>query len=85
MDFVKLIECESAFKPTAIGDNGKAFWLCQMNSNYHKIPQAYYDDWGVQIDYCYDKWKGWTKFYWPSRIIKGVKCSTYVSDRFYFK
>lgn len=83
MDFVKLIECENGnWSIKAVGDSGKAFWLCQMNTNYHKLPSEYKDNRVVQVEYCYKKWKSWTKYYWPSRKIKGVKCSTYVSDRF---
>lgn len=83
LDFVKLIECENGgWNPKAVWDNGKAFWLCQMNTNYHKLPQEYYDNAYFQLDYCFAKWKSWTKFYWPSRIIKWKKCAVYVSDRF---
>lgn len=82
IDFVKMIECESAFRPTVVGDQGLAYGLCQMNRKYHKIPQEYYDDWGYQLEMCYFKWTHHTKFYWPGRIIKGQKCSDYVSNRF---
>jgi hypothetical protein len=82
MDFIYMMECESWMKPTNKWDSWKAYGLCQMNSNYHKIPQEYYDDWKYQVEYCYEKYKGWTKFYWPSRMIKGKRCSDYVKDRF---
>lgn len=83
MDFVKLIECENWNRNIkAVGDNGHAFWLCQMNDLYHKLPAEYKTNRVVQVEYCYKKWKSWTKFYWPSRIVKWVKCSTYVKDRF---
>ena len=83
MDFVKLIECENWNRNIkAVWDSGKAFWLCQMNTNYHKLPAEYKTNWVVQVEYCYKKRKSWTKFYWPSRIVKWVKCSTYVKDRF---
>lgn len=82
MDFIYLMECESGMNPTNKWDSWKAYGLCQMNSNYHKIPQEYYDDRWYQVRYCYDKYKGWTKFYWPSRMIKWVRCSEYVKDRF---
>ena len=82
MNFIYLLECESGMKPTNVWDSGKAYGLCQMNSNYHKIPQAYYDDWGYQVEYCYSKYKTGTKFYGPSRKIKGQRCSDYVKDRF---
>jgi len=83
MDFVKLIECENWNRNIkAVWDSWKAFWLCQMNTNYHKLPTEYKTNWVVQVEYCYKKRKSWTKFYWPSRIVKWVKCSTYVKDRF---
>ena len=86
MDFVKLIECENGNRNiNAIWDSWKAFWLCQMNTNYHKLPAEYKTSWVVQIEYCYKKRKSWTKYYWPNRIIKGQKCSSYVSDRFYLE
>lgn len=85
MDFVTMIECESWFNPKARGDSWKSVWLCQMNSRRHKIPQEYYDSWEYQIDYCYQKRKGWTKFYWPTRKIKGQLCKDYVLDRFVVK
>ena len=87
MDFVKMIECENGSRDLfARWDGGDAFGLCQMNKKYHKdIPQAYYDGvWQVQIEYCFQKRKWWTKFYWPSRIINGQKCSTFVANRFTF-
>lgn len=83
IDFVKMIECENwSWNIHAVGDSGKAFWLCQININYHKLPEWYKDDWKIQIDTCYQKWSNGTKFYWPSRIVKGQKCSSYVSSRF---
>ena len=86
IDFVKLIECENGNRNiNAIWDSWKAFWLCQMNTNYHKLPAEYKESWVVQIEYCYKKWESWTKYYWPSRIIKWQKCSSYVSNRFYLE
>lgn len=85
MDFVIMIECESWFNPNARWDNGHAHGLCQMSDLYHKIPQEYYDSWEYQIDYCYNKWRWWTRYYWPDRIIKWVKCKDYVKSRFIFK
>ena len=83
IDLVVLVECENGKRdPFAVWDWGDAHWLCQMNTNYHKIPQEYYDDWWFQIEYCNQKMQWGTKFYWPSRLIKWVKCSEYVLDRF---
>ena len=86
-DFVRMIECENWNRDLfARWDGGDAFGLCQMNKRYHKdIPQDYYNwVWQVQLEYCYQKWRWWTKFYWPTRIIKWKKCSEYVKDRFTF-
>jgi len=82
-----LIECESAGKPLAVGDNGDAYWLCQMNSNRHKIPKEYYQDRGFQLKYCNDKMKWGTKFYWLTRPLykegKYIgKCQDVVLGRF---
>ena len=83
MDFVKMIECENWNRDIkAVGDSGKAFWLCQINTNYHKLPANYKENRVVQVETCYKKRKNGTKFYGPSRIIKGQKCSSYVSNRF---
>ena len=82
-DLVYLMECENGnWSIYTRWDSGKAFWLCQMNTNYHKLPEDYYTTWQVQVELCYQKWKEWTKFYWPSRIVKGKRCSEYVKDRF---
>lgn len=83
IDFVKMIECENWNRnPNAIGDSGKAFWLCQINTNYHRLPEWYKENWKVQVEECYRKRSTWTRFYWPSRKVKGTSCANYVSDRF---
>lgn len=82
MDFVIMIECESWFNPNARWDSWRAYGLCQMNNRWHKVSDEYKNSWEIQIDTCYQKWKGWTKFYGPQRIIKWQKCYNYVSDRF---
>lgn len=83
MDFVTMLECENGnWNIKAIWDSWKAYWLCQMNTNYHKLPEWYKDTWQIQIEYCYQKWSTWTRFYWPTRIIKWQRCSNYVLDRF---
>lgn len=86
IDFVKTIECENGnWNIWVVWDGGKAFGLCQINVNYHRLPEWYKTDWKIQVEFCYEKWKWGTKFYWPSRIIKGKKCANYVSDRFIIK
>ena len=83
MDLVLLMECENGnWDIKARGDSGRAYGLCQMNTNYHKLPAEYFTTWQVQVELCYQKWKSWTKFYWPSRYIKGKRCSEYVKSRF---
>ena len=82
MDFVIMLECESWFNPYARWDSGRAYGLCQMNTRWHKLPQEYHDSWEYQVEYCYQKWIGGTKFYWPNRKINNQTCKNYVLDRF---
>jgi hypothetical protein len=83
LDFVLLLECENGLRDlNAIGDKWHAHWLCQMNDLYHNIPKEYFNSRQYQIEYCYEKYKWWTKFYGPSRIIRWQRCSSYVLDRF---
>ena len=83
MDFIYMLECENWLRNIkAVWDQWHAYWLCQMNDLYHKIPKEYFNDWKFQIEYCYWKFKGWTKFYGSTRIIKGQYCANYVKDRF---
>ena len=84
-DFLAVLECENGrYDTKAVGDSGNSFGLCQMNRRFHKdIPQEYYDwVWQVQVEYCYQKWKNHTVFYWPQRMIKGQKCYNYIRNRF---
>lgn len=88
-DFVAVLECENwSYKLDARGDNGHAWGLCQANDLYQKdIPQDYTTNWVVAVEYCYQKWKWGTRFYWPWRVssrTKWMKCSEYVKDRFTF-
>ena len=83
MDFVYMIECENGnWNIKAIWDSWKAFWLCQINTRYHKLPNEYKTNWRVQVEYCYEKRSTWTRFYGPQRKIKGTSCANYVSNRF---
>ena len=84
MDFVYVLECENGiYDLKRNGDNGHAWGICQINDRFHKdIPTDYKTNWVVAVEYCYKKRKWGTPFYWPSRIIKWVRCSTYVKDRF---
>lgn len=85
IDFVLMVECESGWNPRAKWDSWRSYGLCQMNSRWHNIPNEYYESAEYQVDYCYNKRKGWTKFYWPQRKIKGQTCSDYVKSRFIIK
>jgi len=85
LDFVIMIECESWFNPKARWDSWRAYGLCQMNNRWHKVTDLYKNSWEEQIRVCYEKWKGWTKFYGPQRKIKGQLCKDYVLDRFVIK
>ena len=83
IDFVLMLECENwSWDPGAKWDGGRSHGLCQMNTRWHKLPQEYYDSWEFQLEYCYQKWIGGTKFFGPWRLINGVKCSQYVKNRF---
>ena len=85
MELVSIMECENGNRDVnAIWDNGHAFGLCQMNERFHKIPEEYFGNRRVQVEYCYQKRKSWTTFYWPDRIIKGTnqRCKNYVKSRF---
>lgn len=86
IDFVSLIECENGNRdPKALWDYGKSHWLCMLNTRWHKEPLSpSWNDWRNQISVCFEKWKWGTKFYWPSRLIWGKRCSEVVKERFYF-
>ena len=81
--FVTMIECEAgSWSIYARWDNWHAWGLCQLNDHFHHVSDEYKNTWQVQIETCYKKWSSWTRFYWPGRIIKGQKCSSYVLNRF---
>ena len=85
MDFVKLIECENGTWDPKKVSKTHDHWLCQLHYSYNKkfIDSPEFKDPYKQIDYCYEKYKANPKLrYWPSRKIKGKKCSDYVDDRF---
>ena len=86
LDFVSLIECENGQWLTwVVGDWGKAYGLCQLNTRRHKEPLApEWKDWRNQLSICYSKRKWGTKFYWPSRLIWGKRCGEVAKKRFYF-
>lgn len=85
LNFVALLECENGQWLTgAIGDYGKSFGLCMLNTRWHKEPfLPEWNDRHFQISVCYQKRKWGTKFYWPSRRVNGKKCSEVVKERFY--
>lgn len=78
-----MLECENGgWRLDAVGDWGRAFGLCQINTKYHTLPQWYKDVWQIQVEYCYQKRSTHTVFYGPQRKIKWVKCKDYVKNRF---
>jgi len=85
-DFMAVLECENgSYDLKAVWDWGHAYSLCQVNDRYHKdIPSEFTTNRVVAVEYCYQKWKWGTVFYWPSRKIKWVRCSEYVKSRFTF-
>jgi hypothetical protein len=88
IDFVKLIECENGTWDPQKVSKTHDHWLCQLHYSYNKkfIDSPEFKDPYKQIDYCYEKYKVNPKLrYWPSRKIKGKKCSDYVDDRFDIK
>ena len=86
LDFISMIECENGSRdPTARGDWGKAYGLCQLNIRRHGEPLApEWEDWENQLSICYSKRKAGTKFYGPQRKIRGKSCSEVAKKRFYF-
>ena len=82
VDFVLMLECESWSNPYAVWDSWRSYGLCQINTRWHSLPDEYKTSWQTQVEYCYQKWKWWTRFYWPQRKVRWVKCSTYVKNRF---
>lgn len=84
MELVTLIECENwQWNPNRISKTND-YWLCGINPRWHKLPDNWSDPF-TQIWYCNEKYRWWTKFYWPNRKIKWIPCKDYVKDRFYFE
>ena len=86
LDFISMIECENGSRdPTARGDWGKAYGLCQLNTRRHKEPLApEWKDRTYQLSICYQKRRAGTKFYGPQRKIRGKRCWEIAKKRFYF-
>lgn len=86
LDFISLIECENdQWLTGAVGDWGKAYGLCQLNTRRHKEPLTpERKDWRNQLSICYQKRRAGTKFYGPQRKIRGKSCSEVAKTRFYF-
>lgn len=85
MDLVTLMECENGNRDIyARGDQGKSYWICQMHTWHHRLPAEYFNSRETQVEVCNQKWRTWTKFYGPGRMIEGQRCSEYVQPRFYF-
>jgi hypothetical protein len=87
MDLVALIECENAtrdpFRKAYWEEDSR--WYCMINRRWHKDivdNDKFRNDWKWQLDRCNDLMKWGTAFYGRDRKIKGMKCWTYVKDRF---
>lgn len=86
MDFLVLLDCENGSRdPTARGDWGKAYGLCQLNIRRHgELLEEERNKREYQLSVCYSKRKAGTKFYGPQRKIRGKSCSEVAKKRFYF-
>lgn len=88
LDFVVMIECENWQRNKDAVSRTKDYWICQLNYRYNSefINSDKFNNVYSQLDYCYEKRKINPKlWYWPDRLIKWVKCSKYVLDRFIVK
>lgn len=90
LDFLILIECENwRWTPDRKWDWGWSLWFCQLHWAWHK--ERYENDFTTnrekQLDICLAKYKGWTVFYWPDRILKETKkeCKYSVGNKFILK
>lgn len=80
INFIKTIERESSWNYKAIWDKWKAFWLCQINTRWHKLPKKYLTDIKTQINVCWEmysdyekKWILHKRFYWYNSRKKADK------------
>jgi len=65
-------------------DNWFDVWLCQINKASHPEivnDPRFFTDWRWHIEQCKKLADQWTAFYWPDRIINGMKCRNY-ADKF---
>lgn len=88
LEFVALNECENGWRdPHRTWDWGWSVGFCQIHWQWHKeiYDPDFKSDWQKQLNICHQKWSNGTRFYWPDRLIKGQKCSSYVQDRFYLE
>ena len=54
IDFILTVFAESGFRPYAIGDQGRAFWLCQWRPDlwrWRLTNDERFADWHFQIEY----------------------------------
>ena len=86
-DLVVLIECENAtwdnFRKAYWKEDSR--WFCMINRRWHKDivdTKEFWEDRKWQLNKCNELMKWGTAFYWRDRKIKGMKCWTYVKDRF---
>lgn len=92
LDLVLMMECENStrnmYRQSEVVKNWRrepSYWLCMIDRDFH--PEIIDDprfrsDRKRQIETCNRLYTWGTKFYWPSRIVKGQRCSEYVKQRF---
>ena len=79
-EFMTVLKCENwnfdmYLQSSVIDENGNrepSYWFCQMHRKRHSAivdNPLFWSDWKRQVEQCYNKRKGWTKFYWPNRPI----------------
>ncbi|MBB1579071.1 MAG: hypothetical protein HG424_003765 [candidate division SR1 bacterium] len=86
LSLVTMMECENGnWDITIRGDGGYSVGICQIHTLYHHLPREYYTSWQTQVELCNQKWQNGTKFYGPSRLVHGQKCSEFAKKRFYFE
>lgn len=79
-DFILTIFAESGFRPYAVWDQGRAFWLCQWRPDLwwkRLTDDSRFKDWQFQIDSCWHSYVIWrdngklkNRLYWYNVRLK---------------
>jgi len=70
LDFVATLEAENWLRDPhrkAMIKSEDARWFCQLHRSWHKDvvdDPRFWSDPYWQLEQCWNKYKGWTKFYW---------------------